>query len=81
MPSPSGGIIDVCTEFGSYFLLDPSIKSMAMKFLPLATYYANIIDFIEKSSQFELGRCFHYLGEAMRSIIHVLDFNCRNIIL
>ncbi|CAH1760481.1 1758_t:CDS:10 [Entrophospora sp. SA101] len=49
--------------------LDPSLRDLAERILPLATYYTSINAFIELHSKFEYGFVSHALCAAMREIL------------
>ncbi|CAG8691693.1 4001_t:CDS:10, partial [Funneliformis mosseae] len=49
--------------------LDPSLKDLTERILPLATYYSSIDAFIEKHSKFEYGFVSHALCAAMRGLL------------
>ncbi|CAG8829809.1 22747_t:CDS:2, partial [Racocetra persica] len=49
--------------------LDPSLKDLTERILPLATYYTSINAFVEMHSKFEYGFVNHALCAAMRELL------------
>ncbi|CAG8631276.1 3384_t:CDS:10 [Acaulospora morrowiae] len=57
------------TYFSVDRTLDPSLKDLTERILPLATYYITIDSFVEKYSGFEYGFINHALCAAMRGLL------------
>jgi hypothetical protein len=61
--------------------LDPSLRDLVERILPLATYYTAISSFIEFRSHLDFGRVNHALCAALREMLKVClhgfseDFN------
>ncbi|CAO3688904.1 unnamed protein product [Rhizopus stolonifer] len=49
--------------------LDPSLKHLVEKILPLSTYYSSVESFIEVHSRFEYGIVNHALGAAIKTFL------------
>ncbi|CAO3686335.1 unnamed protein product [Umbelopsis ramanniana] len=49
--------------------LDPSIRQLVEKLLPIATYYMSVDAFVELHSRFEFGTVSHALCSAIRSLL------------
>ncbi|KAI9492777.1 gamma-tubulin complex component protein [Zychaea mexicana] len=49
--------------------LDPSVRRLVEKMLPLATYYMSISAFVEQHSRYEYGSINHALSAALSSIL------------
>ncbi|GAB5586117.1 gamma tubulin complex Spc97/GCP2 subunit Alp4 [Umbelopsis nana] len=49
--------------------LDPSIRQLVEKVLPIATYYMSVDAFVELHSRFEFGTVSHALSAAIRSLL------------
>ncbi|KAI7852825.1 Spc98 family-domain-containing protein [Circinella umbellata] len=49
--------------------LDPSVRRLVEKMLPLATYYISISAFVEQHSRYEYGSINHALSAALSSIL------------
>ncbi|KAI9245069.1 Spc98 family-domain-containing protein [Sporodiniella umbellata] len=49
--------------------LDPSLKNLVEKFLPLSTYYSSVNAFVEVRARFEYGLVNHALGAAMKAFL------------
>ncbi len=54
-----------------FFFSDPSLRDLAERILPLATYYTAITSFIEARSHLDFGLVNHALCAAMRDMLKV----------
>lgn len=61
-----GGVWSVNT---SRFDVDPALKALAKRVLPLCGHYQMVSEFINQRSRFEYGRVAHALAAAMRKLV------------
>lgn len=61
-----------CRQLNSVTLVDPSLRDLVERILPLATYYTGITSFIEARSHLDFGLVNHALCAAMRDMLKVI---------
>lgn len=60
-------------EFNS--IVDPSLRDLVERILPLATHYTAIDNFVERKSHLECGLVNHAFCAALRNILKVFKFS------
>ncbi len=63
--------LDISLCETSQLFLDPSLRDLVERVLPLATYYTAISSFIEFRSHLDFGRVNHALCAALRDMLKV----------
>lgn len=58
----------------SFHVVDPSLRELVERILPLASYYTSIDAFVEAHSHLDYGLVNHALCAAIRDVLKVRDF-------